>query len=107
MRATALSGATTLFTTRARSSFVDERTIRLDLYLPGLCIDLAATCQPDETCGISGCVDPEIDPSTLPLNEERPPTDPVDPRPPVTPPRRPATRRSGRCDLFSASASAR
>ncbi|MCB9597802.1 MAG: VCBS repeat-containing protein [Sandaracinaceae bacterium] len=86
VRATALSGATTLFTTRARSSFVDERTIRLDLYLPGLCIDLAATCQPDETCGISGCVDPEIDPSTLPSNEERPPTDPVDPRPPVTPP---------------------
>lgn len=85
VRATALVGGTQLFITRASSSFVNEQTIRLDLYVPRLCVDLAMTCQPDETCGISGCVDPEIDPADLPSNEEAPPADPVDPRTPAAP----------------------
>lgn len=86
VRAAARVGGRDLFVTRARSGFVREQTIRLDLYLPGLCVDLAATCQPDETCGITGCVDPEIDPADLPSNDAIPPADPVDPRPPVDPP---------------------
>ncbi|MCA9605172.1 MAG: VCBS repeat-containing protein [Myxococcales bacterium] len=86
VQATALVGGSQLFITRARSSFLRERTIRLDLYVPRLCVDVAATCQPDETCGVTGCVDPEIDPTELPSNEEVPPPDPVDPRPPVVPP---------------------
>ena len=86
VRATARLGPSSLFVTRARSGFVRENTIRLDVYVPRLCIDIAASCQPDETCGVSGCVDPEIDPNDLPSNEEIPPTDPVDPRMPRTPP---------------------
>jgi len=86
VRATARLGPNALFATRARSGFVRDNTIRLDVYVPRLCIDIAASCQPDETCGVTGCVDPEIDPTDLPSNEEIPPTDPVDPRMPTTVP---------------------
>lgn len=80
VRATARSGGATLFTTRARSGFVTENTIRLDLYVPASCIDVAETCLPDETCGVAGCVDPEIDPMSLPGWAEGDPVTGIDPR---------------------------
>lgn len=56
-------GVDTLFTTRAVTGFVSGRTIRLDVYAPSRCIGVV--CQEDETCGVSGCVDPEVDPTVL------------------------------------------
>lgn len=82
VRAEALSGETRLFETRAISTFVRGRTIRLDLYVPSSCVDIAATCQPDETCGIEGCVDPFVPAEELPRHEpdEEVDPDPTDPR---------------------------
>lgn len=71
------------FETRARSGFVRHRTIRLDLYVPSSCVEVAQTCRPDETCGLRGCVDPEVDPEGLPESSDPAPVDaPEDPRPP-------------------------
>lgn len=85
VRAQARLGGRALFTTRAISGFVDEATIRLDVFLPELCIEIAASCEPDETCGVDGCVDPFVDPGTLPAHEESSPGDPVDPDDPRAP----------------------
>lgn len=83
VRATAMLAGTELFQSRVISSFVSRQTILLDLYLPGHCLALAATCQPDETCGIAGCVSPEVDPTALPVyqNDSTVPPEPSDPRP--------------------------
>ena len=78
--ATAMKGGVQLFETYVRSSFVRKHTIRLDLYLPRLCIDLARTCMPDETCGIAGCVSPDVDPARLPLYSPDDDPMPRDPR---------------------------
>jgi hypothetical protein len=78
VRATAQLGGRALFSTRARSSFIGQRTLRLDVYIPRLCLLIAETCREDQTCGIPGCVDPEVDPETLPSPAD--PTDSVDPR---------------------------
>jgi len=79
VRAQARLGGRELFTTRAISGFVDDTTIRLDVFLPELCLEIAASCEPDETCGVDGCVDPFVDPGGLPVYEETSPGDPVDP----------------------------
>lgn len=84
IRATALRAPTQpLFETRAISGFVRRRTIRLDLYVPGRCVETARACRPDQTCGVSGCVDPEVPAESLPpLAEVDPEPDPEDPRSP-------------------------
>ncbi|MCB9598514.1 MAG: hypothetical protein H6719_37715, partial [Sandaracinaceae bacterium] len=70
VRAQARGAGRELFTTRARTGFVSEQTIRLDLYLPASCLTVAVTCQPDETCGVVGCVSPDVDPRGLPSHAE-------------------------------------
>lgn len=67
VRAAVSAGASPRFETRARSGFVEHRTIRLDLYAPALCLTLARTCRPDETCGIGGCRSPEVPAANLPV----------------------------------------
>lgn len=86
VRAEARRGSVLLFETSARTGFVEGRTIRLDLYLPALCIDVAATCRPDETCGLAGCVDPTVEPSGLPVGSTSAPVEPDgDARRPASP----------------------
>lgn len=72
------------FETRAISHFLRRRTIRLDVYAAYSCLEQATSCEPDETCGVPGCVSPVVDPEALPpahrsdapIDEESP----VDPR---------------------------
>lgn len=72
------------FETRARTGFVDRRTVRLDIYVAALCIELAARCEDEGlTCGIDGCVPEDVPPELLrPIDD---PADPEDPRDPRTP----------------------
>lgn len=65
VRVAARLGGASLFETRARTGFVRGRTIRLDLYVPRECVEVARTCRPDETCGVAGCVDPEVPEGSL------------------------------------------
>ncbi|MEM9070734.1 MAG: VCBS repeat-containing protein [Myxococcota bacterium] len=70
------------FETRARTGFVNRRTIRLDIYLARLCIDLAVMCEEEGlTCGIEGCVPEDVPPEILPpIDDPVDPDDPIDPR---------------------------
>lgn len=66
-----------LFETRAITGFVRRRTIRLDVYVTHDCIEAARDCRPEETCGVLGCVDPEIDPEVLEVQDpDEPAPDP-------------------------------
>lgn len=78
--AVAMLGGRELFRTRARTGFVRGRTIRLDVYVPELCLTVAPTCRPDETCGAPGCVSPDVDPASLPTGQGSPVHPPEDPR---------------------------
>lgn len=80
VEAVALRQGRTLFATRARTGFVRRRTIALDVYLPASCLSTALDCLPDETCGVSGCTSPEVDPEALPGVDS--PMAVVDPRDP-------------------------
>lgn len=73
---------TVRFETRARSGFVKNNTIRLDIFIAELCIDLAEMCEEEGlTCGIDGCVPEDIPPESLPPIDDDPiPDDPIDPR---------------------------
>lgn len=70
------------FETRARSGFVENNTIRLDIFIAELCIELAAMCEEEGlTCGIDGCVPEDVPPESLPPIDDDPiPDDPIDPR---------------------------
>lgn len=59
----ALKGGATLFSTRAITTFVAHRWLRLDIFLAANCVD--EVCEPDETCRPEGCVSPEVDPDDL------------------------------------------
>lgn len=59
----ALEGDRILFTTRAITTFVAHRWLRLDIFLAANCID--EVCEPVETCRLEGCVPPEVDPGDL------------------------------------------
>ncbi len=59
-------GEETLFTTRAVTSFLEDRTLRLDMFLADRCLREAPTCREDETCRREGCVPAEIEPGDLP-----------------------------------------
>jgi hypothetical protein len=63
-------GGETLFTNRAITSFVEGRTLRLDMFLAARCLEEAATCREDETCRREGCVPAEVDPDELPAFDE-------------------------------------
>ncbi len=63
-------GGATLFSTRALTSFLQDRTLRLDMFLASRCIDEAETCREDETCRREGCVPAEIEPGDLPGFDE-------------------------------------
>lgn len=54
------------FTTRAITTFLPGRRLRLVMFLAESCLEMADTCKPTETCGPEGCVPPEIDPEDLP-----------------------------------------
>ncbi len=73
---------TVRFETRARSGFVRDNTIRLDIFIAELCIDLAEMCEEEGlTCGIDGCVPEDVPPESLPPIDDDPiPDDPIDPR---------------------------
>lgn len=86
VEAAALLGGAELFTSRARTGFVTGRSIRLDVYLPSSCREQAARCRPDDTCGVPGCVSPDVDPALLPDDDGSAgidPEAPTDPRMPV------------------------
>lgn len=72
VRAAPLASGAERFETRAISGFVTRRTVQLDLYVPGMCVALAELCTPDETCGVTGCVDPEIPAAELPRASNEP-----------------------------------
>lgn len=61
---TAMHAGGALFDTRAVTSFVEERRLRLDMFLARRCV--ASACAPQETCRQGRCVDPEIDARDLP-----------------------------------------
>lgn len=65
VRAEARFGGRVLFSTRARSGFVSRRTIVLDVYVAAQCLAIAQRCAADETCGVAGCTDPEIEAAGL------------------------------------------
>ena len=73
---------TVRFETRARSGFVRNNSIRLDIFIAELCIDLAEMCEEEGlTCGIDGCVPEDVPPESLPPIDDDPiPDDPFDPR---------------------------
>ena len=77
----AIKAGTTLFTTEVRTGFARRKKLRLDVYLARRCLVQAATCMPDETCGLDGCVSPDVPVDSLPP-ASTPPTTPRDPRTP-------------------------
>jgi hypothetical protein len=62
----AVGAGETLFTNRAVTSFVEGRTLRLDMFLAERCLEEAETCREDETCRREGCAPAEIDARDLP-----------------------------------------
>jgi hypothetical protein len=52
-----------LFTARARTGFVANRTLRLPMFLAGDCRTIE--CGENETCGEAGCVAADVPPETL------------------------------------------
>ncbi len=63
---TAAGGELLDFETSARSSFIDEQTIRLDVFLAKRCLTAVEECEPGFTCGVEACVPEEVDPRLLP-----------------------------------------
>jgi len=53
------------FDTRARTGFVENEVLRLDLWLAGRCVVEGGTCSDEETCSLDGCVDLDVPPSDL------------------------------------------
>ncbi len=74
-----------MFTYYAIAPFTDERTTLLQVFLADRCRTLAAMCQPDETCGLNGCmprqvmslpeVTPNFAPDATPMNTDGAVTD--------------------------------
>jgi len=62
----AIRAGRTLFTTEVRTSFARRKRLRLDVYLARRCIEQAARCRMDETCGLYGCVSPDVPVGSLP-----------------------------------------
>lgn len=58
VRVTAVSNGVPLWTTRAITPVPTTGVTELVLFLADRCRALAATCMPNETCGLSGCMDP-------------------------------------------------
>ena len=75
----AIKGGDTLFTTEVRTGFARRKKLRLDVYLARRCLTQAAMCLPDQTCGLEGCVSPDVPVEALPPADV-PPTSPRDPR---------------------------
>lgn len=78
----AMRGGGRLFTTVVRTGFARHKRLRLDVYLARRCLVQAATCLPDETCGLDGCVSPDVPVERLPPADMPPPSTPTDPRSP-------------------------
>ncbi len=76
----AMNAGRTLFTTEVRTGFASGKRLRLDVYVVRRCLAQAATCLPDETCGVPGCVAPDVSVNALPeQGNDTPPTG-IDPR---------------------------
>lgn len=68
----ALARGTVLFTTRARTSFVEREAMRLDVFLARRCRTEAQDCPEDQTCGPDGCVPIDVPPGELRSPGEEP-----------------------------------
>lgn len=72
----ASDGEVRRFETAARSSFLSNRQIRLDIFLAQRCLDTDEECEEGFTCGAEECVPEEVDPNTLPRLDDLPLFDP-------------------------------
>ena len=77
----AMKGGSRLFTTEVRTGFARGKKLRLEVYLARRCLTQAEMCLPDQTCGLSGCVSPDVPVEVLPPADSPPTITPVDPRP--------------------------
>lgn len=75
----AIDQGTVLFTTRARTSFVEGEIVRLDVFLARRCRYEALDCPADQTCGPDGC-----EPIDVSVEDLGPPSEEPDPPRPST-----------------------